>query len=395
VGRKKKVAAAGEGLDELRELVDQPGDEPKAQAKNSRRDLLKLAGAAIAGAAGATALRAVPAAALTGQYVVQGQINLQTGDAPTILSMGGSTGPLSSTGASLIGQSAAGLFGSGYWVVDHTQEIGLLGVSKGSNGDGSNGPGTGVMGLSHAGSGGNFMSATGYDAQLGALAGDNGTLGSGRLAMIGRGDVGGVAPNWNPAFFTHTSFGILNFQHEFVRGTDGSIWASRAVKIGSGIAPKGRWKRINAVRVDSSDGTGATFKPFRAIDTRVTSSPPIGTGGRPAHGTVTTPNFHVVNIAGTGTGTSAIPADAVAVMGNLTAVGYSGAGFLAIMPGGIVAGTGAGQYNPAKDPSSVNFIVGQAAIANAFVCGLHNGQLQVFIGLQDAHFIVDITAYLQ
>jgi len=65
------------------------------------------------------------------------------------------------------------------------------------------------------------------------------------------------------------------------------------------------------------------------------------------------------------------------------------------MPGGIVAGTGAGQYNPAADPSSVNFIVGQAAIANAFVCGLHNGQLQVFIGIVDSHFIVDITAYLQ
>ena len=82
-------------------------------------------------------------------------------------------------------------------------------------------------------------------------------------------------------------------------------------------------------------------------------------------------------------------------MGNLTAVSYTGAGFLAIMPAGITIGTGVGQYNPAADPSSLNFIVGQAAIANAFVCGLHNGQLQVYVGLHSSYFIVDVTAYLQ
>jgi hypothetical protein len=35
-------------------------------------------------------------------------------------------------------------------------------------------------------------------------------------------------------------------------------------------------------------------------------------------------------------------ADAVAIIGNLTAVAYTGSGFLAIMPGGIVVGTTAG-----------------------------------------------------
>lgn len=391
MGRKKAVVEAHGELEELRDLVQPGGGASSEKPKNSRRDLLKMAGAALAGAAGATALRAVPAAALTGQYVVQGQINIETADAPTILTMGGSTGPLTSTGASLLGRSAAGLSGSGYWTTDHTQEIGTLGVSKGASGNGSDGPGTGVQGMSHSGSGGKFLSSTGYDVQLGALAGDSGILGSGRLAMIGRGDVGATAPNWTAGFYLHSSLGILNFQHELVRGNDSSIWASR---YDDASATRTRWKRINAVRVDSSDGLGTPFKPFRVIDTRVTPSPPLA-GGKPAHGTVGTPNFHVVTVAGTGSGTSAIPGDAIAVMGNLTAVGYGGAGFLAIMPGGIAAGTGAGQYNPAADPSSVNFIVGQAAIANAFVCGLHNGQLQVFIGIVDSHFIVDITAYLQ
>ena len=391
MGRKKAVVEANGELEELRDLV-QPGDgASNGKSKNSRRDLLKMAGAALAGAAGATALRAVPAAALTGQYVVQGQINIESSDAPTILTMGGSTGPLTSTGASLLGQAAAGLSGAGYWTADHTQEIGVLGVSKGASDNGSDGPGTGIQGMSHSGSGGKFLSSTGYDVQLGALAGDSGIIGSGRLAMIGRGDVGATAPNWNAGFYLHSSLGILNFQHELVRGNDSSIWASR---YDDASATRTRWKRINAVRVDSSDGLGSPFKPRRVIDTRVSSSPPLA-GGKPAHGTVTTPNFHVVTVAGTGSGTSAIPNDAIAVMGNLTAVGYGGAGFLAIMPGGIVAGSGAGQYNPASDPSSVNFIVGQAAIANAFVCGLHNGQLQVFIGIADSHFIIDVTAYLQ
>jgi hypothetical protein len=103
----------------------------------------------------------------------------------------------------------------------------------------------------------------------------------------------------------------------------------------------------------------------------------------------------VVAVAGLGTGTSNIPADAVAVIGNLTAVDYTGSGFLAIMPGGIAQGEGAGQYDSDSDPSSVNFIVGQAAIANSFICGLSDGQVQVFVAKSSSHFIIDITAYIE
>ena len=411
----KNSVDSREPLDELRDLVGQlDGDSSAPKKKTDRRGILKVAGAAVIGAAGLAATRIVPASAATGGAMILGCNNDASTDT-RLTNSGGSVGLSVVQGVTAVQGTATG----------GTNEVGVAGVSKTGNGKGVGGQATtgigvggqattgqGVHGEATTGQGvrgevstgiGVYGDATGagtgalfysqgggYDAALGfPIVG--GAVGSGRLGMVGRLDVGGVGPGFAPSFQV-TSTGTFTFEHELVRGNDGSIWASRFDA--SSTPTSKRWKRINAVRVDAGDGTGANFKPFRVIDTRVTPSPPLA-GGKPAHGTVGTPNFHVVTVAGTGAGTSAIPPDAIAVMGNLTAVGYGGAGFLAVMPGGIVAGTGAGQYNPAADPSSVNFITGQAAIANAFVCGLHNGQLQVFIGVADSHFIVDITAYLQ
>ncbi len=411
-----KLDDSHETLDDLRQLVGQlepDGTTPKK--KTNRRGILKVAGAALIGAAGMAATRVVPASAATGGNMIIGCSNTASSNT-SLTSSAGTIGLSVVQGATAIQGTATG----------GSSEVGVLGVSKTGNGKGVAGSatsgvgtggqattgigvqgeattGTGVLGdvttgtgvsgtaSGSAGTGGRFYSqGGGYDVALGFPV-VGGAVGSGRLGMVGRLDVGGVGPNFAPSFQV-TSTGTFTFEHELVRGNDGSIWASRFDASSSPTSK--RWKRINSVRTDSADGAGTNFKPFRVIDTRVTPSPPLA-GGKPAHGTVGTPNFHVVTVAGTGTGLSAIPGDAIAVMGNLTAVGYGGAGFLAVMPGGIVAGSGAGQYNPAADPSSVNFIVGQAAIANAFVCGLHNGQLQVFIGIVDSHFIVDITAYLQ
>ena len=92
--------------------------------------------------------------------------------------------------------------------------------------------------------------------------------------------------------------------------------------------------------------------------------------------------------AGDGTGLSTIPTDASGVTGNVTAADYTGPGFLSVTPQAVA-------YNPVADPSTVNFILGQAAIANSFTCGLNNGQLQVYVGSSSSHFIVDITGYIQ
>jgi hypothetical protein len=359
VSKKTKKSDTAQ-LDELRELVAESDGDGLQDKTTDRRGMLRLAGAAVLGAAGMAALKVVPASAATGGSMI----------------IGVSNGASSQT--SLLTSSGIGLFVSGIgtgvtgFASGGTNEIGVEGTSITGNG-------VGVEGVATSGTGGLFVGSTGYDAQLGFPV-SGGAVGSGRLAMVGRLDVGASAPNIAPAFAVTSLGGGPTFEHEFVRGNDSSIWASRFA--GSGTN-QSRWKRINAVRVDSSDGLGSPFKPKRVIDTR--------SGAIKAVGSMT-----LVTVAGVGTGTSNIPADAVAVIGNLTAAAYTGGGFLAIMPGGIVQGTGAGQYNHLADPSSVNFIVGQGAIANSFVCGLSgSGQVQVYVAGHSSHFIIDITGYMQ
>ncbi len=391
LGVARKTPEVDEKLDELRALVTEGEDEVAPRKKTDRRSMLKMAGAALLGAAGAVAVRAVPAAAADGGNMLIGCTNLET--STTNLAGAATNGQ-----DALAARGGIGVHGDGN-ASTVAGEIGVLGTSKSGAGIGVRGSvtsgvgvdgvvttGTGVQGSATTGTAAKFhtnsLSTSGYDVQLGSV---NPATGSGRLGMVGRSDVGGASPNWNPSFFIVSStVGPVNFQHELVRGNDGSIWASQAVSVRSGIPSHGRWKRINSVRTDTADGLGANFKPFRVIDTRIT-------GGIKAPSSLT-----VVSVANTGSGNSHVPFNAVAVMGNLTAVGYSGAGFLSIMPGGIVVGTGAGQFNPAADPSSLNFILGQAAIANSFVCGLNgSGQVQVYVGLASTYFIIDITAYLQ
>lgn len=385
MARRKKTSDQSTDTEPLRDLVAPDETDGRPVKAQTRRGLLKMAGAALAGAAGAAALKAVPSAAATGQAVLQGCYNFASLNQPTYLLMAGGT-PLSEAGAAFIARSSTGLRGAGYYTTNRAAEIGVLGISKGATQDGA-GEGTGVLGLSSSGigvegasstgSGVLGVSGTGYDVQAGFPV-TGGVVGSGRISQVGRFDANATAPNLAPAFAVTTT-GTFSFQHEIVRGSQATIWASRYASSGSN---QSRWKRINTVRTDTSDGLGGAFKPFRLIDTR--------SGAIKAASSVT-----VVAVAGHGTGASAIPGSAIAVMGNLTAVNYTGPGFLAIMPAGIVIGTGVGQYNPNADPSSVNFIVGQAAIANSFVCGLSSGSLQVFVGDKSSHFIIDITAYLE
>jgi hypothetical protein len=400
VGKKTRTPGS-EQLDELRDLAaESNGDGNGAQPKKTdRRAMLKLAGAAVLGAAGMAAVKVMPASAASGGNFILGAGNLASSD--TVLTASG-TGTI----GLFVDAPQGGFFGG---TAGGTGELGVLGASKNGAGIGVQGQstsgsgvqgtvttgkgvegiatgGTGVLGSAGAGGigvdgaasdnrGGLFTSTTGYDVALGfPVAG--GMVGSGRLGMVGRLDVGAAAPNIAPAFAVTSLGGNPTFEHEFVRGNDSSIWASRFS--GSGTN-QSRWKRINAVRVDSSDGLGSPFKPKRVIDTR--------SGARKAAGTT-----NVVVVAPSGTGTSTIPADAVAIIGNLTAVNYTGPGFLAIMPAGVA-------YNPLTDPSSVNFIVGQVAIANSFVVGLGTGanlgKVQVVVAGHASHFIIDVTGYMQ
>lgn len=376
---KKTITREDPALDELRALVDEGA--AVAAKKTDRRGLLRLAGAAIVGAAGATAASAVPALAATGDPVtVDGAFS---GSGTTSISSSVTTSGTYGPNAAIQGAGYTGVTGVGNNSASNTNEVGLIGASKSGHGTGVHGnstTGAGVSGTSSSGPAGLFYSSTGYDLQLGFPA-VGGPTGSGRLGMIGRTDVGGTGPNFAPAFAVHSSIGATYFEHEFVRGNDGSIWASRADAASATLTQ--RWKRINAVRFDTADGTGGVYKPFRLVDTRNGTG---GQGGAKANGSTTT-----WTVAGAGTAASKIPPDAVAVFGNLTATGYTAGGYLAIFPAGFT-------FNPAVGPSNINFQVGQGAIANSFMVGLGTGgAVSVYTAAVSGtcQIIIDILGYIQ
>src|SRR5207249_8823550 len=66
---------------------------PDKKPKATRRQLLKLAGAALAGAAGSAALRAVPAAATNGDTMLVGTVRTQNLNFETGISLTGTAAP--------------------------------------------------------------------------------------------------------------------------------------------------------------------------------------------------------------------------------------------------------------------------------------------------------------
>ena len=444
---KALIADQQQRLDMLEGRQEAPASNNEKRA--TRRQLIKLAGAAMMGAAGTAALRAIPAAAVNGSAMTVGAMPSQDLSNPTGIVLTGTAAPgkvfwVTTGGSTAIGQNAIVAWGQsgadgivgyggktagsgvyGYNSSGSASAIGVLGLTY-NGGGGFTGAGTGVMATSASGDGthtttqgvsrralyaytsatnsvgivsysqrgeglrsssvssvgvaaystnsqaifGLSFSNTGA-AALGvghAYGGPDAKLGgSGRFVQAANISGGVGAPSYTPSrsgnIFYHGYF-------ESVRADDGALWISGPTGVG-----QASWRRVNAVRVDTSDGTGAPFAPFRVFDTR--------TGAKKAAGSTT-----VVPIAGVGTGASNIPADAVAVIGNLTATQYTGGGFLSIAPAGVSVAT-----------SAVNFITGQAAIANSFIVGLgtgvNAGQVQVKVAGHASHFLIDITGYIQ
>jgi hypothetical protein len=443
------VAEQQRRLDALESHQDSPAGADTNERRSTRRQMLKLAGATLVGAAGSAALRAIPAAAADGDTMTVGTVFTETlGNATGVSAStasyntagyfyGGSngrglTGRAATNGVGVEGTVTApngiGVVGYGTTVGTYTvglntgvfaigQNVGVFAIAgtAATTGVGVSGMGfTGVAAytsstgsralyaytsatnavaieakatgiglpivptvaaLSTTGIGlvaygytggiwaanvgfgaairaGNFSKAGGPDLKLG---------GTGRLLQIPTVTGGVGAPNYTPGTYM-----------ESVRAYDGALWISRAYGAGT---VKAAWKRVNAVRVDSSDGSGTPYSPYRVYDSR--------SGAKKAAGTTT-----VIPIAGLGAGAQNIPLDAVAIIGNLTATQYTGTGFLAISPAGVSVGT-----------STVNFITGQAAIANSFIVGLgtgsNAGKVQVKVAGHASHFIIDVTGYMQ
>ncbi|HEV7810010.1 MAG TPA: carboxypeptidase-like regulatory domain-containing protein [Candidatus Limnocylindrales bacterium] len=123
-------------------------------------------------------------------------------------------------------------------------------------------------------------------------------------------------------------------------------------------------------------GVGTTYvpiAPLRVVDSRT----PLGVTGVLLTGVPKT-----FSVAGVGT----IPADAVAVTGNVTAVGQTAAGYLALTP--------VSTANPTS--STINVPIGDVRANNFTVPLAGNGKLAVVwkgAGGSKSHVVVDITGY--
>jgi hypothetical protein len=325
--------------------------------RSDRRGFLKLGAGAVMGALGWAAVKVVPAAAATGQYMTLGTGN--TADAGTTLSaVTNDIYPVFSAQSLNFSQSA--LNGAGTFS-GPLQGLGdATGLIEGVDGWAQGSQGFGVYGLSDLGvgvAGGSVQGVSLYATGTGRLLHDPFVTGG-----------TGLAPTYAP----------LSNQFEQVRDTDGVMWLNNSAAA---------WRRINSPRADSDDGLGTAFKPLRLVDTRGTTG-----GFKGPHGT----GSHDFGVAGQGTGKQHIPLDAVAVFGNLTITSFTGTGWA------IIAPTGAGT-NPAADPSSINWAPGMVpAIANSFFVGLgtgaNAGKFTVFVHVatgSSVNYIVDITGYVQ
>jgi hypothetical protein len=335
----------------------QNGVEPK-----SRRGFLKFGAGAVMGALGMAATKVLPAAAATGGPVQLGNSPAaNVADAPTTIQT------TSITNAQVFGALANG-FTPGNLALAGTftgplQGLGTTsGIIEGVDGWAEGPQGFGVYGLTNSGTGvvGEAITGIGLHARR-----------SGRIRQDPR---PAGAPTYPPN------------QFEQVRDSNGVLWINGTAGTGPAV-----WRRVNSLRFDKADGSGGAFVPVRLVDTRN-----AGPNQGPMAGGSTT-SIQVAYIPASGStpasGVPTIPPDAIGIVGNLTAVNYTNVGYLTIFP--------AGTTNPGT--SSVNFLSGQSAVANAFTVGLGTGvgttgMVSIYVGSPSpgvSHFIVDITGYIQ
>ena len=345
------------------------------KAPQSRRDLLKLAGAASAGAAGSILLRTVPAAVTSGLPVVVG--NSTTNDSATTTDLSpttataasplfqatgqgvlstttvpatASTTPPLSQSVPLIGAIGAGgalpNIGTppipdypGFAPIQGVGGVTSVAVSGGTveYSEGVNGYGTGATGFGVTGE-----SDVGYGVAGGSGGIDLAAIGHGRLLQAALLDSNGNTLPGPPTYLPN--------DFEQVRDVNGVLWLSK---------PDGSWRPVKS--------TVVTITPFRIYDSR------------PAKKAAN--SFTDIPVAGVG----GIPTYAVGVFGNLTALGPAADGFLTMFPKG-------GTLNQVN---SLNFLKG-VVLSNHVMVGLGTGgAVTVFVSGNGAtSFLFDVYGYI-
>jgi len=384
---------------ELQALRGSPGSNGHDSEPKSRRDLLRMAGVAAIGAAGALVVRGTPAQALTGQAVFQGQTNDSSATTNVIPTAGSAPAPLVQAlgqgvtapttvqpvngvqSVPLIGAIGAGgqLPGIGNpIVIDYPgfapiQGVGGLAtvatstgakqVSEGLNGWGQGSTGIGVTGESDSG----------YGVIGGSGGIDIAALGNGRIMQASALDSMLVAPPSGPPNYLPNDF-------EQLRDGLGVLWVSQPAPVGS-PAPA-FWRRLNST---------IPITPSRIVDTRGAIGGiqgPLAAGATYTWGPITGATI----VGGTNNGKpTGVDAHAIGIVGNVTVTIYPGNGFVAVFPAGAL-------FDPNTSPSTLNFSSADWALANAFTVllgtGANAGKFSIYVGGNSTQVIVDVVAYL-
>jgi hypothetical protein len=345
---------------------------------HSRRDFVKLAGAAVAGAAGGVLLGPLPAAAANGASVILGNTSgAVLNDAANTTSLTATTTAGPTPLVKIIGANATlpALPPAGPNLQGALQAFSQPGTPASGatpakpfeaiDGWGPGGVGVGVLGASDTGYGVLGESGSGFDLAA---------FGTGRVFQFtitdNLGNPLAGPPTFTPAMPPNLPGG------ELVRDSQSVLWASRSS--GTGVAA---WRRLNSVRVDAADGSNNPFQPVRIIDTRTGTG---GTTGPRAANSMTT--------WGPFPGTNGIPTDAVGIVGTVSVTSFTGQGFLAIMPAGV-------PYNSGTSPATMTYQTAWAW-STSFTIGFgtgstNGGKISIYTGFIATQVIVDVVGYIQ
>jgi hypothetical protein len=221
----------GEMREQMARLEGHGVEKKNGTTRASRRGFLRMGAAAAAGALGWVAVKAVPAAAATGGYMVLGCAN-SAANATTVQGSG-ALSPVFAAEDTAFSQSALttalGTFSESFTAP--LQGLGGTGIVEGIDAWAASATAYAIYGFTDAGTGVTGESLTG----IGLYART-----TGRIRQDPQGSPG--LPGYTPNLM------------EQVRDSDGVLWIHDAT---------GHWRRVNSLRTDASDGSGAFFKPYR------------------------------------------------------------------------------------------------------------------------------------
>jgi hypothetical protein len=327
-------ASSGEGGGSAEDSIGQP---------TSRRRLFQMGAAGVAAvgtAAVANALTASPAGATPGSALLVGANN-SAGPVLTQLTGGNGFSVTGTLGTTAVAGSSpgsntfpsAGVLGTGW--------LGVQGVSNGSDTAGT----AGVKGVGNAG-------------WVPGLVGSNAGHPSLYLAPIAT------------TTLPRGASGNAPLPGSFIVLSDGSLHYSAA---------KGQWQKVSGPAGFAQGVSCLLANPIRILDTRPGKPAAINPAAPVAGGAT-----FGLQITGESVGGVAVPAGAVAVIGNITVVNTTGPGYLTLFPAGATRPTA----------STINFSGANQVIANGVVMRLGSTGAMDIYAATTTDVVFDATGFI-